>query len=169
MTFTDYAIAAVLVLLVIPQVRGTRFSAHSLLLPLAAVAAVGFYYLKSVPTNGDDVALDLIMILVGAVLGGLAGAFTRVGRNPAGHLYSKAGAAAAVLWIIGMAGRTVFEYYATHGGAHSVTTFSISHRITGSDAWTAALVLMALAEVVARLAVIFLKARTAPAPAVAQA
>jgi hypothetical protein len=169
MTFTDYAIAAVLILLVIPQVRGRRMTAQSLLLPLAIVAAVAFYYLKSVPTTGNDVALDLVLILVGAVLGALAGFFTRVGRNGEGHLYSRAGAAAAVLWIVGMAGRGVFEFYATHGGAHSVASFSIAHQITGSDAWTAALVLMALAQVVVRLGVICLKARTVPAPAAARA
>ena len=169
MTFTDYAIAAVLVLLVVPQVRGRRMSAQNLLLPLAIVAAVAFYYLKSVPTAGNDVALDGVLILVGVVLGTLAGLFTHVSRNREGHLYSKAGAAAAVLWVVGMAGRAGFEYYATHGGAHSVASFSIAHQITGSDAWTAALVLMALAQVVVRLGVVCLKARTAPAPAVARA
>lgn len=169
MTFTDYAISAVLVLLVIPQVHGRRMTAQSLLLPLAVVAAVAFYYLKSVPTAGNDVALDGILILVGVVLGALAGLFTRVSRDREGHLYSKAGVAAAVLWIVGMAGRGGFEYYATHGGAHSVASFSISHQITGSSAWTAALVLMALAQVVVRLGIVCLKARTTPAPTVARA
>jgi hypothetical protein len=169
MTFTDYAISAVLILLVVPQLRSRRMSAQSLLLPLAIVAAVAFYYLKSVPTAGNDVALDGVLILTGVVLGALAGVFTRVGRNGDGNLYSKAGAAAAILWIVGMAGRATFEFYATHGGSHSVASFSIAHQITGSDAWTAALVLMALAQVVVRLGVVGLKARTVPAPAAVQA
>lgn len=168
MTFTDYAISAVLVLLVVPQVRGMRITLQSLLLPLAAVIAVAFYYLKSVPTAGHDVTLDVILVVVGAVLGVLTGLATRVSRDAEGRPYSKAGAVAAILWIAGMAARTAFVYWADHAGSHTIASFSESHMITGSDAWTAALVLMALAQVLTRLVVIRVKARalgSAPVPA----
>lgn len=51
----------------------------------------------------------------------------------------------------------------------SVARFSRDNLITGADAWTAALLLMALAQVVCRLAVVRVRARrvtaTGPIPA----
>jgi hypothetical protein len=161
MTSTDYLISTVLVLLVIPQIRGMRISLRSLLMPLVAVAAAALYYLKSVPTGGNDVQLDLVLGLVGVVLGVLTGVTTKIVRDREGYLVAKAGVIAAVLWILGMAARTAFVYYAEHSGAHAVTTFSINHQITGSAAWTAALVLMSLVQVLARTAAVRIRARMA--------
>ncbi|MER7691238.1 hypothetical protein [Streptomyces sp. NPDC097610] len=53
-----------------------------------------------------------------------------------------------------MASRAGFEYWATHGGSGSLVRFSQDNLITGSAAWTAALLLVALAQVLGRLAVI---------------
>lgn len=160
MTTTDYLIAAVLILLVVPQIRGTRLSMRNLVLPVVLVAAAAAYYLKSVPTQGHDVQLDIACGIAGAVLGIGCGAATHFGRDRAGHVIAKAGFTAALLWIIGMAARTGFEYYATHGGAHAVADFSRTNQITGADAWTAALLLMALVQVLSRLVVIRLRGRS---------
>jgi hypothetical protein len=46
----------------------------------------------------------------------------------------------------------------THGGAGVIGRFSASHAITTATAWTAALILMALGEVVARTAVLGVRA-----------
>lgn len=46
------------------------------------------------------------------------------------------------------------------GGADDVARFSITHHITGDQAWVAAFVLMALTEVVTRLAAIFIRSRS---------
>lgn len=159
MTTTDYLIAAVLILLVVPQIRGTRLSLRNLVLPVVLVAGAAAYYLKSVPTQGHDVALDAVCAAAGAVLGVGCGAATRLIRDREGFLVAKAGVVAALLWIVGMAARTGFEYYATHGGAHAIADFSRSNSITGADAWTAALLLMALAQVLARLVVIRVRGR----------
>ncbi|MEV6534333.1 hypothetical protein AB0M86_32905, partial [Streptomyces sp. NPDC051639] len=69
MTTTDYIISAALILLVIPQIRGTRMTLLHTLLPLAAVAAAAAYYLKSFPTEGHDVRLDAVTVAAGAALG----------------------------------------------------------------------------------------------------
>lgn len=170
MTTTDYLISAALVLLVIPQMRGRKLDLRSLLLPLVAVGAAAAYYLKSVPTIGHDLALDMALGALGVALGVLCGLTTRVFRNGDGAVMSKAGLVAGLLWIVGMASRTAFVYEANHGGAHAVDTFSRTNQITGSAAWTAALVLMALAEVLARMATVRIKAATlAPAAAPATA
>ncbi|MCX4574349.1 hypothetical protein [Streptomyces sp. NBC_01571] len=159
MTTTDYIISAALILLVIPQIRGTRLTLLHTLLPLAAVASAAAYYLKSFPTQGHDVRLDAVTVAAGAALGLGCGAATRLGRASDGVAIARAGAVAAVLWIAGMAARAGFEFWATHGGEGSVARFSRDNLITGADAWTAALLLMALAQVVCRLAVVRVRAR----------
>jgi hypothetical protein len=159
MTTTDYVIAAILVLLVIPQIRGMRLTLRSLVLPIVAVAAAAAYYLKSVPTQGNDVMLDVLGVAAGLVLGIGCGLTTRLIKDSEGFTVAKAGFIAAFLWIVGMAARTGFEYSATHSGAHAIADFSRSNSITGADAWTAALLLMALAQVLSRTATIRIRAR----------
>jgi len=53
----------------------------------------------------------------------------------------------------------VFYFAATHGAGPAIAAFSIAHHITGSAAWTAALVMMALADVTARLLTVYLRGR----------
>ena len=61
---------------------------------------------------------------------------------------------------------------AGNGAGAAIARFSVAHQITGSAAWVAALVLMALADVLTRLVVIYLRGRrlaagpAAPAAAV---
>jgi hypothetical protein len=52
-----------------------------------------------------------------------------------------------------------FAYAAAHGAGPGIARFSVAHHITGSEAWTAALVLMAICEVTTRLAVVHLRAQ----------
>ena len=158
MTTTDYLISAALILLVIPQIRGTRQTLRNALLPVVAVAAAAAYYLKSFPTQGHDVRLYVVGGLAGAVLGLACGAATWLRSGADGVAVAKAGAVAATLWIGGMASRAGFEYWASHSGAHSITQFSRDNLITSSAAWTAALLLMAFAQVLCRLAVVRIKA-----------
>ncbi|MFC4030276.1 hypothetical protein ACFO3J_02190 [Streptomyces polygonati] len=165
MTTTDYLISAALVLLVIPQIRGARLTMRTTLLPVVAVLAAAAYYLKSFPTQGHDVRLDVVGVVAGAVLGLACGAATRLSRGSDGVAFAKAGAVAAALWIAGMVSRAGFEYWATHGGAGSVARFSRDRLITSSAAWTTALLLMAFAQVLCRLAVVRLKARQISATA----
>ena len=153
MTTIDYLISAVLVLLVIPQIRGSKMTMISVVRPVVLVAAAAAYYLRGVPTQGNDVLLDVLLIALGTALGVGCALATSITPGEDGSPYAKAGVIAAVLWILGMAGRFTFEYYATHGGAHSVASFSIKHQIYSTEAWTTALIFMALAEVISRLIV----------------
>ena len=52
------------------------------------------------------------------------------------------------------AGGKALPYYAYHGGASSVASFSARHDITGANIWTTAPVLMAFGQVLARLGVL---------------
>jgi hypothetical protein len=150
MSVTDYIINAILVLLVLRQIRENRLDLLSLVLPVVLVGAAAAYYLHSVPTAGNDISLDLALAAVGATLGTACALATRMRRGADGVALARAGVVAAILWIVGIGARTGFALYSSHGGGPAVARFSIAHDITSSAAWVAALVMMALAEVVGR-------------------
>ncbi|MGH9120450.1 MAG: hypothetical protein ACRDYC_00660 [Acidimicrobiales bacterium] len=154
MTFTDYLINGALVAIVILQIRGRRLSAVAFFLPVVLVSVAAISYLHGVPTAGNDLVLALIGAGVGLALGVGAGLTTRVFRRSDGAVVAKAGAVAAILWILGVGSRIAFEVYATNGGAASIARFSAHHNITTVQAWVTGLILMALVEVISRTAVL---------------
>jgi len=160
MTTTDWITDIALLLVVFRQLREGRLDLKTYLIPLGIVAFVASQYLHDVPTAGNDLVLVGSLIAVGAVLGVAGGVYTRI-RTAGGHLYIKAGAVSAVLWVLGMGARMGFQVWTDHGGADNVARFSITHDITTDQAWVAAFVLMALTEVITRLATIFVRSRMA--------
>jgi hypothetical protein len=76
-----------------------------------------------------------------------------------GRPLGRAGALAAGMWIGGVGARLAFAVAATYGAGPAIARFSIAHQITGSAAWVAALVMMALADVLTRLVIIYLRGR----------
>src|SRR5271156_1642597 len=165
MNATDYLINAVLVLLVLRQIRETRLTWQILLLPVLIVIGAACYYLRSVPTAGNDLLLDVTLAAAGAALGGLCALFPHRRRGADGPPVSGAGGAAAILWVVGIGARMGFAWAASHGAASAIERFSVGHSVTSVDAWVAALFLMALAEVVTRLAVLWIRSRRLPAAA----
>jgi len=160
---TGYIINTILVLLVLRQIRENRLGLVNLILPVVLVAASAAYYLRSVPTAGHDVLLDVTLAAAGAALGALCAFATHLRRGPDGTAISRAGLIAAVLWVLGIGARMAFAYSSDHGAGPSIARFSAAHQITSADAWVAALVIMALAEVLARLGILRLRARMLPA------
>ncbi|MFJ7955730.1 hypothetical protein ACIQ62_05475 [Streptomyces sp. NPDC096319] len=156
MTFTDWLVDIALVLIVFRQLREGRLGPKSYLIPLGIVAFFASQYLDGIPTEGNDLWLVGVTAGVGAALGVAGGVFTRI-RVLNGDLMIKAGAVSAVLWVLGMGSRLAFQLWVDHGGAATVGRFSVEHRITGEQAWVTALLLMAVAEVVARLATIYVR------------
>lgn len=154
MTTTDYLINIVLIGLVILQIRGSRLDRWTALRPVIIVAAAAAYYLRGFPTAGHDILLYVILGGSGLVLGIACGATTRVWRADDGFAYAKAGVLAAAFWVIGIGSRLAFEEFVTHGGNKDIVNFSVTHDITSQNAWVVGLVLMALAEVLARLVTI---------------
>ena len=154
MTTTDYVLDIALIAIVLLQIRGRRLTPRSQLIPLAIVAWAADNYLHGIPTAGNDLLLVIGCAAVGTVLGTLCAVFTSVRPDTQGFPVAKAGVVAAVLWILGVGARFAFQLYATHGGQAAIARFSLAHDITSSEAWTAALVLMALCEVVARVGIL---------------
>ena len=166
MNTTGYIINSVLVLLVVMHIRGRRLDFQNLVLPVVLVAAAAAYYLHTIPTAGNDLALELGLALLGATLGSLCALFTIIERDGEGVVIARAGVVAAALWVAGVGGRMLFAYSSHHGAGAAIAHLSRTASITSSQAWTAALVLMALAEVITRLVVVRVRAwRATPAAA----
>ena len=149
-----YLINALLVLLVVRQIRE-----HQLDLRALAVGAAAVMFLHSVQGGGSDIALDLLCLSAGAALGAIGGLATHLRPGADGRPLGRAGVLAASMWIAGVGARMVFYFATTHGAGPAIAAFSVAHHITGPGAWTAALVMMALADVLTRLAVVYLRGR----------
>jgi hypothetical protein len=158
MTLSDYALDIALIGLVFLQIRGRRLTVRSLILPIALVGIAANSYLHGIPTAGNDLVLVVAGAAAGVGLGALAGAFTSVRQGADGHPVAKAGMVAALLWVLGVGTRLAFQVYTTHGGEGTIARFSSAHAITSGEAWVAALILMALGEVLARTLVLGVRA-----------
>ena len=170
MNITTYLINASLILLVIRQIREHPLDARSLAVPVLAVGAAAVMFLHSVPAGGSDLALEAACVAAGAAMGAISGAATRLRLGADGRPLGRAGVLAASMWIGGVGARLAFAVAASNGAGPAIARFSVAHHITGSSAWVAALVMMALADVLTRLAVIYLRGRRlAAAPAGAAA
>ena len=160
-----YLINALLVLLVVRQIREHQLDLRALAVPVLAVGAAAVMFLHSVPGGGSDIALDLLCLSAGAAMGAIGGLATHLRAGAGGRPLGRAGVLAAGMWIAGVGARMVFYFAATHGAGPAIARFSVAHHITGPGAWTAALVMMALADVLTRLAVVYLRGRRlTPAP-----
>ena len=158
MNTTEYLLSAVLILVVVLQIRGRKLTAWNLITPFLIVGYATFTYLHSLPTSGNDPVLVLVGIAAGLTLGCLSGLVSLVYFDTNGVAYVRATWLAAGLWILGVGSRLAFSLYAQHGGGASIVRFTSAHALT-NDAWAAALILMALTEVVTRTLVLVVRSR----------
>ena len=152
MNITEVILFGGLALFVIATQLGRHsVSLHRFLMPLVAVVAVAFSYLKGIPTAGGDLSFEIICTLVGVAFGLLAISLVRVERDGrTGRLMTQAGIAYAAVWLVAFGGRLAFGWAAGSVWQQQVGQFSFDHQITGAGAWTAAFVLMAIAMVATR-------------------
>jgi hypothetical protein len=163
---TMYLVNASLILLVIRQIREHPLDARSLMAPVLAVGCAAVMFLHTVPLGGSDLVLEAACVLAGAVMGAIGGLATRLRLGTDGRPLGRAGLLAAGMWVGGVGARLAFAVAASNGAGPAIARFSVAHHITGSAAWVAALVMMALADVMTRLVVVYLRGRRlAAAPA----
>jgi hypothetical protein len=158
MTLGDYLFSGVFIALILRQIRGRPLTALGLLIPVGIVVVVAFRYLHGIPAGGNDSELVAVCAGAGLVLGILSAMATKVFRRADGTPMAKAGPLAILLWVIGAGSRLAFALYATHGGGPEVARFARAHHIIGSQAWTTAFILMALAEAVSRYGLLAIRA-----------
>jgi hypothetical protein len=159
MNINMYVINAVLILMVVRQIREHPLDARSLAAPVLAVGCAAVLFLHSVPAGGNDLILEAACVLAGAAMGAIGGLATRLRLGADGRPLGRAGVLAAGMWVGGVGARLAFAVAASNGAGPAIAQFSIAHHITGSAAWVAALVMMALADVLTRLMVIYLRGR----------
>lgn len=157
MTITDYLMNIALVGLVVLQVRGHKITVVRLVVPIAMTLWAASQFLSTIPTAGNDPLLEAALLGAGSVLGLLAGFATSV-RRVGETAFAKAGVTAAVLWVLGIGARMAFSIWVSNGGRPAVERFSALHHITSGEAWVAAFILMALAEVASRTGALYIKA-----------
>jgi hypothetical protein len=159
MATNGYIINAILVLLVVRQIRERRLDLQSLLLPVALVAGAAAYFLHGIPGGGNDIAFEAALAGLGALMGIAGGLATHLRLGSDGAPLGRAGVVAAGLWIAGVGARAAFAFAAGHGLGPAIRSFSVRYGLTGPSAWVAALVFMALADVLARLVVLHIRGR----------
>ncbi len=153
MTTTDWIIDIVLVLIVVRQMRTEELTRRFVLVPAIIVFIVARSYLHGLPSGGTDLTLVVLGIALGSTLGLAGGLLTKV-WGADGKAFVKAGPGAATVWIASMTARLGFIVWITHSGQDDITRFSMSHGIHAQNTWQTALVLLALSEVVVRIAII---------------
>jgi hypothetical protein len=158
MNTTDYLLNGLMVFAIFRQLRGRRLAGITLVLPLVIVAYVATTYLTTIPTSGNSLVLVALGTGVGLTLGVLCGLKTLIYTGRSGALFVRATGAAAAFWVLGVGARLGFALYAQHGGGATIARFSYTHALP-LQAWVAALVLMALAEVVSRTLVLLVRSR----------
>jgi len=159
MNINVYVINAILVLMVIRQIREHSLDLRSLAIPVLAVGAAAVLFLHSVPLGGNDVELELACVLAGAAMGAIGGHATHLRRSSDGRPMGRAGWLAAGMWVGGVGARLAFAVAANNGAGPAIAHFSVATHITGSATWIAALIMMALADVLTRLVIIYLRGR----------
>jgi uncharacterized membrane protein len=171
MNSTEIIVFAGLATLIIGTQVGIRpLTLRRLLLPFLAAGAVAYHYLHGIPTTGGDLDFDISLSIAGSLCGVLAACLMDVERDEhSGRLVTRAGAAYAGLWAIVFGGRLAFAWAASNLWTQQVMQFSLQHALSGSAAWTAGFVLMALAMIVTRTTVVAVRALLLDRPMVLSA
>ena len=150
MNFTDYLLDSALVLLVLLQIRDRPLTTKALVRPLIIVGIAVANYLHGIPTAGNDLVLVGAFALLGALIGLASGQTVLMHRGADGAVRARAGWLSGFFWVLGMGSRFAFLVWINNGGAASVAHFSATHSITSGEAWTVALLAMAVCEVCGR-------------------
>lgn len=127
-------------------------------LPLVIVTGFAVYYLKSIPTSGNDALFTLAGVGSGLVLGAIAAALMGV-KNVSGKVILSTGIVYVALWVIVFGARFAFAVVATNSPEtlRDLFIWTYQHGITESG-WTAALILQAIAMVGLRTVVVAVRA-----------
>ena len=91
MNMNMYLINAILVLMVVRQIREHSLDLRALAVPVLAVGAAAVLFLHSVPAGGNDIALELLGVSAGAAIGAIGGLATHLRRGADGRPRGRSG------------------------------------------------------------------------------
>jgi hypothetical protein len=150
MTTTDYLIDSALVLLVLLQIKERKLTTAAIIRPLVIVGIAVVNYLHGIPTAGNDLVLVVVLGLVGLLIGVASGQAVLMRRDADDDVLARSGWVSGFFWVLGMGSRFAFLIWVNNGGASAIGHFSATHSITSGEAWTVALLAMAVFEVCGR-------------------
>lgn len=159
MSTSDYLIDSALVLLVLLQIRERELTTKQMIRPLVILAIAIVNYLHTIPTAGNDLVLAGALAVLGGLIGIASGYTVMFRRSDDGRVLFRAGWLSGIFWVLGMGSRFAFAVWSTHGGGSSLASFSVHHSISGPEAWTLALLSMAVFEVLGRTGVLAIRRR----------
>jgi hypothetical protein len=153
-TFDYITYSALFVAILATQLGRREPDAKRLLLPLVAVGAIGFKYIRHLPTGSMSHLLEVGGLLVGVVFGVISVLLVQVEKNPEN---GKLVTIARWPYALVLAARLAFAYGSTHWFEAPLAAFSVAHHVPGT-AYAAAFVLMVVAMISVRTAVVVLRA-----------
>ena len=159
--------SAILGYVLLTQYGRRRFSWRTWLPAIIGIPIAAAVYLSRAPGGRYGVYFYLAAAAVGCGFGVLASVATGMERDRRnGRLYTRCGPAFATTWAVAMGTRVALIWVLQDApwGRHTVGPFLRDHQI-GRSAIAAAFVLMAVIMYGVRFAVIAVRARQLPAPA----
>jgi hypothetical protein len=155
MSTLDYLLGFSALAVVLWNMRRHELTDRRLRRPLVIAGAVCVVFLHGIPTTGADGMLVLLGVLAGTVCGVIAGLATRVERDGKGAVLATGTPLAVGVTAVAFGARMAFAVAATNGLGPAIARFSSDVRIHSQRAWVAALVLMAVADLVARALILW--------------
>jgi len=149
MTLIDYLLNATLIGLVALQIHGHRVTAVRLFVPVA-LTIWGLPSSCSPYPRPEAISLSRSPSCSRAAVSEGTPHWQRGSIVDGEGAIAKAGAAAALLWVVGIGARVGFYLWVTHGGQATVSSFNASVHVTSGARLAAGFILMAMAEVVSR-------------------
>jgi hypothetical protein len=145
---TEVLIAVAIVASILLQFGSHAVDWRRIAMPLVIVGGFAVFYVKEIPTSGNDALFTLAGVVLGVVLGAAAGALMAVRRDATGRVILTAGVAYAALWIIVFAARLGFAVTAQNSPStlRDLFVWAYRHGIT-EQGWTDFFLLQALAMV----------------------
>jgi len=138
---------------------GTRpVKFFSLIRTLPTIIGIGIFILVSIPRGGNDLAVHVCGVLIGGLLGAIAGLFIRVRTASSGKLLMTAGLGYASIWLGVAVARFMFAYLSTHGLHRQIADFTRTLHVTGKPAISAFFILLSVTMALARTKILLFKA-----------
>lgn len=150
--------------MMLTQYGRRKYDLHKVLMPIGTVSAVGYFYLKGMPSEHVDLVVYLVGAAIGVACGVVATLVTGVERDPvSGRVHTRCGAGFVAIWSAVVALRVAFIYLVEHNDwfRRHLGTFMTEHHIV-SDAIAPFFVIMALAMVLARVFLLLARVRALP-------
>jgi hypothetical protein len=163
----DYALGIAALGLVLWNMRPHALSDRSLRRPLLIAGAICVFFLHGVPTAGADGALVAAGLLAGVACGLVGALATRVEIDGRGTVVAAATPLAYAVTGGAFAARMGFAVAATNGLGPDISRLSADLGIHSEQAWVAALVLMAAADLATRALVLWQRRALLAPPLVA--